>query len=211
MVDEPALVLTFPAVAAEPAAAAPVVLDEEGFRALYARTAAPLRSYLRRLTGDPELADDLLQESFHRLLRRAPSGLDAPRLSAWLYRTATRLAHDAWRRARRQRRWLERAAAGVKPLAVGAHGAEAPAPFWQSFPQPDGDLERRAVEEALGRIAPRERALLWLAYVEGWEHREIAGALGLAPASVRVLLLRARRRMARLLGRATEDQKEMGS
>jgi RNA polymerase sigma-70 factor (ECF subfamily) len=200
MVDQPALELTFPAAAAEPAAPAPVVLDEEAFRTLYGRTAVPLRCYLRRLTGDPELADDLLQESFHRLLRRVPAGLDEPRLTGWLYRTATRLAHDAWRRARRQRRWLERTPAGANAFA----------PSWEPAPGGDAALSRRAVEQALGRLAPRERALLWLAHVEGWEHREIAGALGLAPASIRVLLFRARRRMARLLGRATDAKEVLG-
>ena len=41
-------------------------MDEESFRAFYARTARPLWSYLRRISGDPTLADDLLQESYLR-------------------------------------------------------------------------------------------------------------------------------------------------
>ena len=41
-------------------------MDEETFRAFYERTARPLRSYLARLTGDPQLADDLLQETYYR-------------------------------------------------------------------------------------------------------------------------------------------------
>ena len=49
------------------------------------------------------------------------------------------------------------------------------------------------------RIAPRERALLWLAYGEGRPHREIAGILDVAELSVRVLLFRARRKLAKIL------------
>ncbi len=48
-------------------------------------------------------------------------------------------------------------------------------------------------------LKPQERALLWLAYVEGYEHREIAGVLNLSTVSIKVLLFRARRRLAALL------------
>jgi RNA polymerase sigma-70 factor (ECF subfamily) len=50
------------------------------------------------------------------------------------------------------------------------------------------------------RLKPQEQSLLWLAYVEGFDHREIAIALQLRERSVRVLLFRARRRLASLLG-----------
>ena len=48
-------------------------------------------------------------------------------------------------------------------------------------------------------LKPQERMLLWLAHVEGDAHAKIAGTLGLKPASVPVLLHRARRRLADLL------------
>ena len=48
-------------------------------------------------------------------------------------------------------------------------------------------------------LKPRERAMLWLAYTEGSTHREIADTLGLTPRSVKLLLFRARRRLAGLL------------
>jgi DNA-directed RNA polymerase specialized sigma24 family protein len=40
---------------------------------------------------------------------------------------------------------------------------------------------------------------VWLAYVEGYEHKEIAEIVGVKPASVRVLLMRARKRLADFL------------
>jgi RNA polymerase sigma-70 factor (ECF subfamily) len=46
------------------------------------------------------------------------------------------------------------------------------------------------------QLKPRERALLWMAYVEGFDHREIGAALQLGERSVRVLLFRARRKLA---------------
>jgi RNA polymerase sigma-70 factor (ECF subfamily) len=51
------------------------------------------------------------------------------------------------------------------------------------------------------RLKPREQALLWLAYVEGFDHGEIALALQLRENSIRVLLFRARKKFASLLTR----------
>jgi len=50
-----------------------------------------------------------------------------------------------------------------------------------------------------GKISVQDRALLWLAYVEGAEHREIADILKLREKSVKVMLHRARRRMEAVL------------
>jgi DNA-binding NarL/FixJ family response regulator len=49
------------------------------------------------------------------------------------------------------------------------------------------------------KLKPRERALLWLAYVEGYAHNEIAGTLDLNEKSIKVLLFRARRNLERIL------------
>ena len=63
---------------------------------------------------------------------------------------------------------------------------------------------RMDLETALGQLKTRDRALLWLAYVEGYEHREIAKILDLAEKSVRVLLFRAKKKMAGSLGSLEE-------
>jgi RNA polymerase sigma-70 factor (ECF subfamily) len=52
---------------------------------------------------------------------------------------------------------------------------------------------------ALERMRPRERQLLWLAYAEGATHREIAEITGLRAAGIRILLFRAKRKLARFL------------
>jgi RNA polymerase sigma-70 factor (ECF subfamily) len=55
------------------------------------------------------------------------------------------------------------------------------------------------VARAMRRLRPRERALLWLAYVQGLSHEEIASALGLRTASLKALLWRARRRLLEMV------------
>jgi RNA polymerase sigma-70 factor (ECF subfamily) len=61
------------------------------------------------------------------------------------------------------------------------------------------------VRQAFRRLKDRERQLLWLAYVEGASHKEIADSTGLKAGSVRLLLFRARRKLADLIGRSPRD------
>lgn len=164
-------------------------LGEAEFERFHARTAVGLWAYLRRLGGDPALADDLLQESYVKFLGHVNPASEEQEQRAYLYRIATNLVRDRWRQAKREvlgigwlfRQWEERSRDGSVPLRI--------------------DLE-----SAFSRLGPRERALLWLAYVEEYNHREIAGILGLKEASVRVLLFRARNKAAREL-----DRKEVRS
>lgn len=165
------------------AAAQGTGLDEAAFGDLYRQLARPLWAYLRRVTGDPTLADDLLQEAFTRLLAQPAPPVELAAQRAWLYRTASRLVVDVHRRATRER--------PPEPDATGPVLDEARRdPFLQ-----------RDMERTFGQLAPQERALLWLAYVEESSHRDIAGSLGLKEASIRVLLFRARRKLASLWSR----------
>ena len=67
-------------------------------------------------------------------------------------------------------------------------------------PSSEDDLETRAdVRRAFEKLKSRERQLLWLAHVEGFDHSEIASLTGLKAASIRVLLFRARRELAGVL------------
>jgi RNA polymerase sigma-70 factor, ECF subfamily len=181
-------------------AAEPVSMDEDAFRAFYDLTSRAVWAYLSHVTGNPHAADDLLQETYIRFLgvtRRWES--DAHRRN-FLFRIATNLARDHHRRNRVRR---------TEPLGDGgpSPGAEARAAqaAWRGRSGPrSGDLESRTdLRRALQRLSPRERELLWLAYAEGSSHREIADALGLRAGGIRVLLFRARRRLAGLLRGST--------
>jgi RNA polymerase sigma-70 factor, ECF subfamily len=156
-------------------------LDECSFKALYEATAGRLRAYLLRLGGDASLADDVLQETYYRYLAHPPDTADLPACRAFLYRVATNLVYDHFRRRRRE----ARVAALPPPAAERA---------------PDDGL-RHDLGAVLAEMKPRERAMLWLAYVEGRTHQEIGAILDLQAASVRVLLFRARGVLARKLRR----------
>jgi RNA polymerase sigma-70 factor (ECF subfamily) len=153
-------------------------LTREQFDAFYNRTAPALRAYIRRVSGNSSAADDLLQEAYLRLLAAPP--LTEPQRKSYLYRTATNLVTDHHRAQSRQRRWWERI-----PRCPGAVDSQADLP---------ADLDRLFLS-----IATQERALLWLAYVQGEDHRAIAEMLGLKEKSVKVLLHRARVKMGKIL------------
>jgi len=162
------------------------LMDEDTFRAFYERTARGLWAYLARVTGDRQLADDLLQETFYRFLRAAATYDDETHRRNSLYRIATNLARDAYRRS------LARAAA----VPAGDDIERVPSGQDAAATELTADFTR-----AMSRLKPRERAVLWLAYAEGASHREIADVLGVRPTSLKIMLFRARRKLAELLGR----------
>jgi RNA polymerase sigma-70 factor (ECF subfamily) len=171
-------------IAASQAANSP--MDNDEFAGFYERSARSLWAYLARTSGDPALADDLMQESYVRFLcaPRPPSHLAEGEIACrrYLFRIATNLLRDYWRRPR---------IASIEEIPedfLARSGGSA---------QADSQM---TLGPALKQMRPRERQLLWLAHAEGYSHREIAEVTGLGSASIRLLLFRARRKIARLLG-----------
>ena len=167
------------AIIGAPAVHGPLALSEARLEAFYRKTAKPLWGYLQRMTGDPAAADDLSQRAWLQFLRTPLDSDDDARLRGLIYRTATNLAIDEIRRGRREREGL------LAFFSMPRRREQSDLPH---------DLGRAFLE-----LKPKERSMLWLAHVEGFDHREIAAILGLEPASVRVLLFRARKRLAAIL------------
>jgi RNA polymerase sigma-70 factor (ECF subfamily) len=156
-------------------------MDQAAFRSFYLTTAPALRAYIARSVGSMHAADDVLQDAFIRLLAKAPQGLSEAEMRGYLYRTAETLIVDRWRQRRREHE---------RDRAAGEQREET------AEPHLDGDVDR-----AFRSLHPRQRWLLWLAYVEELDHREIAAATGVGEKSVRVLLSRARGAFAAILNR----------
>jgi len=75
-------------------------MDEAAFRAFYEETSRPLFAYLLRVLGERALAEDLLQDSYCRFLSAKLSPMDKSRRRSYLFRIATNLLRDRWRRHR---------------------------------------------------------------------------------------------------------------
>lgn len=155
-------------------------LSQAEFEAFYLRTASTLHGYLCRLSRDPATADEILQEAYIRMIN-SPVMNELPR-KAYLYKAATNILRDRWRKQKREKQWWE-----LSGFSDHIH---------QNLNLP---LDMATVFE---RLTAQERAVLWLAHVEGLSHREIAVVLGVKEKSVRVMVFRAREKAKDLLQRA---------
>jgi RNA polymerase sigma factor (sigma-70 family) len=166
--------------------------DREAFGALVRRHLRRAVRLAERLLGDPEDAEDVVQESFMAALDAA-DGFDPGRAFApWFYRiVANRCANANRSRARR------RSEPASAELVSGA-------------PTPDQAAETAALGDrlrvALSRLPERQRQILLLYEVDGYSGPEIGEILGVAPGTVRWHLHQARAAMRALL--ADEDQEE---
>src|SRR5947208_3769077 len=158
-------------------------MDEARFEAFYRQTAGKIWSYIYRMTGDAAAADELLQKTFFRFLRSNPDIADEDHLRRYVYKTATNLVFDHFREMKRDR-------------AIAA--AEMPPPAQLRADR--GEL-RHDMMRVFAELKPQERALLWLAHVEGSSHAEIADALGVKTKSIKVMLFRARKRLGAMLSK----------
>jgi len=183
-------VSTLPKVfAGEASTAASQPLECDAFAGFYQRSAPSLWAYLARVSGDPALADDLMQESFVRFLcvtMPEPGEVAARR---YLFRIGANLLRDHWRR----------------PQPASIH--EMPEELF-SVAGGSGQSDSQAMlGPVLKQLRPRDRELLWLAHAEGYSHREIAQITGLASASIRLLLFRARGKAASLLRKQSKGDR----
>ncbi|MHB1169463.1 MAG: sigma-70 family RNA polymerase sigma factor [Longimicrobiales bacterium] len=149
------------------------------FEAQFQELYPSLYRYLHRLTGDPDVAEDIAQEAFVRLLRQS---LPSDEVRPWLFTVAMNLVRDGARKTERRQRLLQTAP-----------------PLTGHMPAPDADVERNErialVRRALDTLSERDQQLL-LMREEGFKYEEIAGVVGVAPASVGTLIARALRRFA---------------
>src|SRR6476646_1167567 len=74
-----------------------LAMDEDAFRAFYDRTSGALWGYLSRISGDRQVADDLLQESYYRLLKCTVAFESEAHRRNYLYRIGTNLVRDTKR------------------------------------------------------------------------------------------------------------------
>ena len=153
-------------------------MDEAVFGRFYEQTSRILLRYLLAVTRKPDLAEDILQEAYCRLLTTRQHEMDEQQTRSYLFRIATNLVHDRCRRG--------------KELQLPENSEE----ISPADPEFDDKLH---VRQAFERLKPRERQLLWLAYVEGSSHKEIAESTGLRAGSIRLLLFRARRKLLDLV------------
>jgi RNA polymerase sigma-70 factor (ECF subfamily) len=163
------------------------------FEALVARFESPLFHFLTMRTSDAAEAEEVCQDAFLRAWQQLGRYDPRWRFSTWLFTLARNLSVSRARTRSRERAHAHE----PDTAAVPARAAEA---------DPALLAETRDEGESLWGLAERvlkneERSALWLRYGEEWSVEEIARVLGRPRVSVRVLLFRARERLARHLER----------
>ena len=147
--------------------------DREAFRALYANLGPRVKGFLHGFCGDPARADELTQETFLAVWRRA-ADYDPTRASAetWIFTIARHRAIDSHRR-----------------LQVAYPDPRDPA--WAPDPPPTSDTlvdaRQRAerVQQALDGLPPAQREVLHQAFYESRSYATIAAAEGVAVGTIK--------------------------
>lgn len=158
------------------------------FSELVERLSGRLRSFLLRKTGRAQDVDDLVQETFLRAYSNIERYQPKWRFTTWLYTIATRLAANQ-RRAQDARPALS-AAEVHDQVTRDAHADDPAALVAQS--QENAQLWRTAKV----KLTDAQYTAIWLHYAQDMSVREIAEATGRTAIHVRVLLYRARRKLA---------------
>lgn len=160
-------------------------LWKESFKGFYKKHSRAFWFYIYKTCGDESMAEDIFQESFYKYLRAESIKLNEYQQRAYLYKTAYRLIIDQKRKIKIEQ----------ENLTLASRLNEAG--FEKS--------KEREIFMAMDMgktfqlLKPKERSLLWLAYIEGYSHHEIAGITGLKEKSIRVHLSRARKKFAGIL------------
>lgn len=162
--------------------------DARAMAEAWSRYHQRIHSFLLRLCRQPQLAEDLLQETFERLGRHGPQLPGETPLLPWLYTVSRNLYRSE---LRKRVGWLRRL-----PLLHGDFDAPAATPWTLAVARDDS----RRLEAALLGLADAYREALLLVYVEGLPSEQVAKILDVDPATLRKRLSRARAQLRTALG-----------
>lgn len=175
--------------------------DAEAIESLIRAHQDGLYSFILRLSGRPEVAEDVVQEAFVRVLRHLDRFDERFRFSTWLFTIAKRLFVNAAQKHR--------------PVydtdTVAGRGANGPTPASQIARAERLGHLRDTLDTALAALSEQQREVVLLFHQQNWPIGEIAAYLGMPEGTVKSHLHRARKRMhavitadKQLLARAEE-------
>ena len=173
-------------------------------RELIKRYERPVFSLVFRMVRDRELAEDLTQDTFVKVLSHLDRYRTDFKFSSWLFKIANNVAIDHLRR-----RQLDTVSIDGSPHAMTADAVEA-SRFDISDDSENAldEMEARelgsAIERAIASLRPEYRSCIMLRHVEGRSYEEIAGTLDLPLGTVKTYIHRARHELRRALEHTRE-------
>ena len=172
---------------------------EAAFRELVRRYERPVFSLVHRMVRDREIAEDLAQDTFIKVLNHIDRYSPEFKFSSWLFKIANNVAIDFLRRKK-----LDTISMDGSPHASTA--SEIEATTFEIGAQQESPLEEMesrelgtAIEKAIARLRPEYRSCIMLRHVEGRSYEEIAATLDLPLGTVKTYIHRARHELRRAL------------
>lgn len=173
---------------------------EDAYRELLRRYDRPVFSLIYRMVRDRELAEDLAQETFVKVLNALDTYRPDFKFSSWIFKIANNAAIDHLRRRQLDTLSLDGAPEATTPDRVEATTLQ----LSDRGESPLQELEARelgsAIEQAVGRLRPEYRACIILRHIEDRPYEEIAEILDLPLGTVKTYIHRARGELKQMLG-----------
>lgn len=151
---------------------------KEYFKIFYQKYSQGFWYFILKICGDENMADDIFQESFFKFIKAAPAKLNEYQQKSYLYKIAFRLIIDQKRKLKVEKK------------------------YWPENYREEKNRNFLAaidMEKIFALLKPKERSLMWLAYVEEYSHKEIADMLNIKEKGIRVQLHRIRRKVTEKL------------
>ncbi|MGA2326155.1 MAG: RNA polymerase sigma factor [Bryobacteraceae bacterium] len=167
--------------------------DQMAFREIVDRYQATVFSVIRRLLRDHKDAEDVAQEVFARVFLSIGRYESRGALLSWIYRITVNECY-AYLRRRKVRPLV--CTSDLTPDELRVFEAGSPAPLFDSTV-----ADRDLALNLLACVSEQERCLLLMRVVEGYSIQELSGLTGIPVNTVKVKLLRARRKLLNAAGR----------
>jgi RNA polymerase sigma-70 factor (ECF subfamily) len=148
---------------------------------------------LWRFVRNPADLEDLVQETFLRMVRSLETWRAEQPFRHWITRIATNVGRDFYRRQAVRRRWA------TEPLAAAESGEVAPPEAVDPGADPAARAAASEFKELLATLPPDDRVLLTLHHLEGWDLKTIAAQFGWTVTATKLRAWRARNRLRALL------------
>ena len=174
--------------------------DTTAFDAVYEAFHARIFTFLLRLSRRRDVAEDLLEETWLRLVKHARRLRPETRLGPWLF-TVARHLHVSYVRSR-----ILEDSATESLMALWPFSIERSSPFEAAAAS---ELQRR-IERALASMPATSREVLLLVAVAGLDHADAADVCGITPEALRQRLSRARALLARALEAGRSGARVLG-
>ncbi len=156
--------------------------DRKAFARLAESWQKRLLAHAFRLTGDAEMALDVVQDGWADIVRGLPTLKDPRVFPAWAFRIISRRAADAIGRVQRKRR--TEAAYAAEPKATG-----------ESANRMEAQADSSPLHRAISQLPTKQRVVIGLFYLEEFSITEIAVALSVPAGTVKTRLMHARKKL----------------